>query len=670
MIMYLRSSDIHKNTLWIWSKTKNLKWLIDIWLLVPEFIALSINTVQKSMEDDEYLCILCDTIRAEFPQLLYAVRSSSLYEDLELSTMAWQFHTEIAVLPLWLEHAIRIVYSHQNPLRKNQKLSLIIQRYIEADIAWVCFTRNPIGSRECILEYHTGIGEDLVSGKIIPEKFSYFFWNHTWFCGKDGDIFLSIEQHFWFPQDIEWCISGWELYFLQARPITTISADTYSEIVLLSEILPWKWTFLFEKNELTEIVSRPTPLIFSLIERIYGINGPIMQAYNRHHIFYVPESFMRIIGNELYIDRELELQTLLPAMSILSSDGHITFTGFRGSIRTLWNIPAISLISVNWKRVMWAIVWALHDDIHPQDLEIAIEKFLRDYTHIFELNILATKLLESIKKLLQGEEVDIVSLLSANPIDFYPWDMHVISPEMIMWLCGNSLDIMDVSPTLTSFMMPITHKNITTWWHALPLWKQKAYAPRIAQAITYARYREHGRILMIRNMSFIRSYIPDSMYYFATIDEILSDNTDTQTLKMRKKEYEKYSAYTFPVRLSSHIKVSLSHWSQGLSPWIASGYLISEDMITELWGPYMLYTTILSPHLAQYFDRIVGIISEKGWLLSHLAIMAREYRIPVVVIERKSIKIGDYVEINGSDGTISKNPLFTDTSDINKSQDI
>lgn len=118
---------------------------------------------------------------------------------------------------------------------------------------------------------------------------------------------------------------------------------------------------------------------------------------------------------------------------------------------------------------------------------------------------------------------------------------------------------MDVSPTLTSFMMPITHKNITTWWHALPLWKQKAYAPRIAQAITYARYREHGRILMIRNMSFIRSYIPDSMYYFATIDEILSDNTDTQTLKMRKKEYEKYSAYTFPVRLSSHIKVSLSH---------------------------------------------------------------------------------------------------------------
>ena len=62
----------------------------------------------------------------------------------------------------------------------------------------------------------------------------------------------------------------------------------------------------------------------------------------------------------------------------------------------------------------------MHDDIHPQDLEIAIEKFLRDYTHIFELNILATKLLESIKKLLQGEEVDIASLLSANPIDFYP----------------------------------------------------------------------------------------------------------------------------------------------------------------------------------------------------------------------------------------------------------
>lgn len=63
------------------------------------------------------------------------------------------------------------------------------------------------------------------------------------------------------------------------------------------------------------MAARPTPFTFSLLEKIYGESGPIMNVYKKHGIYFVALSFLVIIGNELYIDRNLETKTLLPAYS-------------------------------------------------------------------------------------------------------------------------------------------------------------------------------------------------------------------------------------------------------------------------------------------------------------------------------------------------------------------
>jgi pyruvate,water dikinase len=53
---------------------------------------------------------------------------------------------------------------------------------------------------------------------------------------------------------------------------------------------------------------------------------------------------------------------------------------------------------------------------------------------------------------------------------------------------------------------------------------------------------------------------------------------------------------------------------------------------------------------------VKGIVSETGGLLSHLAIVAREHKIPVVVnssVQKIAEMMGKVVEINGESGEIT-----------------
>jgi len=63
----------------------------------------------------------------------------------------------------------------------------------------------------------------------------------------------------------------------------------------------------------------------------------------------------------------------------------------------------------------------------------------------------------------------------------------------------------------------------------------------------------------------------------------------------------------------------------------------------------------LNPELITYFDYISGIISVQGSLLSHLAIVARERKIPVVANYQQSIyklKNGDRIKLDCDLGEI------------------
>lgn len=73
-------------------------------------------------------------------------------------------------------------------------------------------------------------------------------------------------------------------------------------------------------------------------------------------------------------------------------------------------------------------------------------------------------------------------------------------------------------------------------------------------------------------------------------------------------------------------------------PWQASGSV--------------LVVSALEPTLASVLPDVAALVSETGSPLSHLAILAREYRVPVIVGYRDELRDGDVVVVDGGAGTV------------------
>jgi pyruvate,water dikinase len=70
----------------------------------------------------------------------------------------------------------------------------------------------------------------------------------------------------------------------------------------------------------------------------------------------------------------------------------------------------------------------------------------------------------------------------------------------------------------------------------------------------------------------------------------------------------------------------------------------------------VLVVETLSPDLAAVLDGLAGLVSETGSMLSHLAILAREFRVPTVVgvaNARQRFPEGTRVVVDGATGEVS-----------------
>lgn len=584
----------------IGSKTIRLQELQKIGMNVPKFIAIPSEKLQTIKATDINL-----------DAKSYAVRSSALIEDSEKKSFAGQFQTKINVPQEGLEEAIKEVTSDALSKIKIEQFSVLIQEYIEPDFAGVTFTRNPSGGHEMMIEFHKGRGEEIVGGKVKPEHLE-IFWNEEKIPNKllnfteAFENFKKIEQHFGHPQDIEWCIKDDTWYFLQTRPITTISAQEHEQNLYLDKTLSGQ--FLYEKTEISEIAPRPTPFTFSLLEKIYGHRGPVQNTYQKYNIIYQPKEFLKIIGNELFCDREKEIKTLLPAYTYFASmDLKPKAAGLSGLWTTLKNTSNLKKIKTENPEKLFE---SLQKETSYENFKSAISNFLKEYETIFEINLLA-----GVQKNKKEQEKKQEYKIS--------FDKKLV---------GNSLEISDESP--------FSHYEFT---HSL---------------------RELGRCYTVKKINNIRKILLEisknwnnpKNIYFATIDEISENTIAEHTCEQRKKDYLKFSNFSLPKTITS-VHIAEKQGSKGVSNGRAEGKIIDISMLEQFKKePKILYTKILSPDLTQYFPQIVGIVSETGGTLSHLAIIAREQKIPVIVnfeLSKSNIELGQKVVIDGEKGKIS-----------------
>jgi rifampicin phosphotransferase len=180
----------------------------------------------------------------------FAVRSSGTAEDLEGASFAGQYETLLDVRVDELPAAVGRVFDSARTSRvaayrdartevtgetAAPSMAVLVQVMVTADSAGVAFTANPVtGERgEVVITAVRGLGERLVSGEAVGDE--WVVQGDDASCRRKNESAITAEQavkiaelarrveaHFGSPQDIEWAISGDELYLLQARPMTAL----------------------------------------------------------------------------------------------------------------------------------------------------------------------------------------------------------------------------------------------------------------------------------------------------------------------------------------------------------------------------------------------------------------------------------------------------------------
>lgn len=208
-----------------------------------------------------------------------SVRSSATAEDLPGMSFAGQQDTYLYIsgkdavidaikrcwASLWTDRAI--VYRHNRNFKHDEVfLAVVVQEMFPSEVSGVMFTANPVTSnpQEFFLNCSWGLGEAVVSGQVNPDQFivqkdTYDFNNRQINDKKimtapdprgqgslevpvpddkrnvqslPDDIIVelckvgqTIEDHYEFPQDVEWGWANGRLVILQAREITGADLD-------------------------------------------------------------------------------------------------------------------------------------------------------------------------------------------------------------------------------------------------------------------------------------------------------------------------------------------------------------------------------------------------------------------------------------------------------------
>ncbi|MFZ4520377.1 MAG: PEP/pyruvate-binding domain-containing protein [Bacteroidales bacterium] len=188
-----------------------------------------------------------------------AVRSSAVSEDGNAASFAGQFETYLD-LNSFTEIKAAIVkcidaakadrvksYSGKLLSEADLRISVILQNMVDAHVAGVVFSANPVNNRrdKVIINAIAGKGEDLVSGMRDAHHFEIFRSGSD--IKKEAetnsglldekqlreilDGTLQAELHYQKPVDLEWAIDkAGVLHWLQVRPITTLDDVHYNEL--------------------------------------------------------------------------------------------------------------------------------------------------------------------------------------------------------------------------------------------------------------------------------------------------------------------------------------------------------------------------------------------------------------------------------------------------------
>lgn len=233
--------------------------------------------ILKSEVPDE---VVRETVRSykklsgRFKKVMVAVRSSATAEDLPGASFAGQQATFLnvrgeanlleAVKGCWasLFTARAIFYRRENKIANEKvKISVIVQKMVQSEVSGVMFSIDPVTNdkERVVVEAVWGLGEMIVQGSVVPDTYSVQKETYAILAKEISDqavqlkrrgtkteeisvpkknremqkisdkeivelakIAVRLQEHYYFPQDVEWAREGNKIFIVQTRPVTTM----------------------------------------------------------------------------------------------------------------------------------------------------------------------------------------------------------------------------------------------------------------------------------------------------------------------------------------------------------------------------------------------------------------------------------------------------------------
>jgi len=283
--------------------------------------------------DQQYRALACAKV---------AVRSSALGEDGADASFAGQYDTVLNVadttqLRQAIDQCVASADTHRaKSYQEDQSnadtatMNVVVQRMVDARVAGVVFTADPVSARRdlLIIDAVAGLGEALVSGEATPDHYGV---NSTGAIVRrqmvgdtallsDSQVAAIAEQaraaaaHEGHPLDLEWAIDqAGVLFWLQARPITTLPADL---------------------NEFDSTLPRPDDVltISNVSEMMPGAVCPLTMSFTGWGIDYGLQHMQVTVGAREDIDKVWQITASAYGHLFLNMTGNLVMSaGVLGS---------------------------------------------------------------------------------------------------------------------------------------------------------------------------------------------------------------------------------------------------------------------------------------------------------------------------------------------------
>ncbi|GBG58445.1 phosphoenolpyruvate synthase [Sporomusaceae bacterium FL31] len=231
-------------------------------------------------------------------------------------------------------------------------------------------------------------------------------------------------------------------------------------------------------------------------------------------------------------------------------------------------------------------------------------------------------------------------------------------------------------------------EDILSRLEQLPGGKSKAKKTKkmISVLRNFAGYREYSKYLLVWYLWIIKQALMkevdklvqkgvirdrEDIYYlsFTELRETVRTNrVDYSLIAKRKEDYEVFKKLTPPRVITSEGEIISSEYDTGnIPPGALAGVAVSSGVVegrarvilnmedANIEEGDILVTTFTDPSWTPVFVAIKGLVTEVGGMMTHGAVVAREYGLPAVVsVENATrlIKDGQRIRVNGTEGYV------------------